>query len=902
MVGRTILHYHVVEKLGEGGMGVVYKAEDTQLRRTVALKFLHQQMLDDEDVKERLIREAQAVASLDHPNICHVYGIHQEEGETFIAMAYIDGPSLGEKIKDRPLPLDDALSLATQIAEGLQEAHEKGVVHRDIKPQNILLTAKGQVKILDFGLAALSGRSKLTKAGTILGTPAYMSPEQLEGRETDRRTDIWALGCVLYEMLTQKTPFDAPYEQAIGYGILNEEPEPVTALRSGLPTEIDRLTSKALAKNPAERYQHVDDLLTDLRVLQKQIGDRKKSSGSSMTLPATHQQHALVALPPGSIIVRRSRHYQLIGAAAAVLLALLVVLGLNVSEAPQRGLPVTASIEPPSQRRPASIVFSPDGTFLLASLSNTRDASRNLLMVRALDSGQWREIPGTEGALYPFWSPDGTQIGFFADEQLKKVALAGGPSLVIADAPEGRGGSWAPDGTIVFSPVLRGPMQRVSESGGEVTQITQADERNSPGRRFPQFLPDGRHYLYLVTAAVEPAGRGVFVGSLDGGEPQRLLADESNAWFTPKQPGSNQGVLLFARDNVLMAQPFDAAQLEFTGGAIGLSAELAPPSVKAHYVFGASPSGSLAYLIQGTVTIPGQLAWLDRAGEVVDRTKLFAQFMGTPRLSPDGQKVAYVAQEGNKIDVWVYDLQLETRTRLSNDTDIALNPTWSADGRDVVFHTATSIGSLKVRSSDGSESAMDLSNIEATRALDWSSDGRFLLHTKQGPTSSDISYLERDPDGTWKSRLYITSDDRESHARFSPDGRYVSYVSTESGQPEVYVQPFPEGGQRTTVSQGSGTYPDWSGDGKELLYASGRTVRAVQVSTEGAFSMQGTTDLYDIPLTVVSAGDISVDGQRILIWARVPADYDGGQAPSSSGRDGSLRLLLNWQQKYFPEQ
>jgi serine/threonine protein kinase len=261
MIGQTILHYCITEKRGEDGMGVVYKAEDTQLRRTVALKFLPRETLDEEEVKARLIREVQAAADLDHPNICQVFGIHEEDGETFIAMAYIDGPSLAKKIKERPLPLDEALTIATQIAEGLQKAHEQGVVHRDIKPQNILLTAKGQVKTLDFGLASLTGRSKLTKTGTTMGTPAYMSPEQLEGKNVDRRADIWALGCVLYEMLTQKSPFETDYEQAIGYGILNEDPEPVTALRSGIPPKVDDLLAKALAKDPAERYQHADDML-----------------------------------------------------------------------------------------------------------------------------------------------------------------------------------------------------------------------------------------------------------------------------------------------------------------------------------------------------------------------------------------------------------------------------------------------------------------------------------------------------------------------------------------------------------------------------------------------------------------------------------------------------------------
>jgi len=306
MIGRTISHYKILEKLGEGGMGVVWKAEDTQLRRIVALKFLSSETVGNEEVKARLIREAQASASLDHPNICQVFGIHEEQGQTFIAMAFIDGPALADKIKERPLPLKEALDLTIQIAEGLQEAHETGIVHRDIKPHNVMLTAKGQVKIMDFGLASLAGRSKLTKSGTTLGTPAYMAPEQLEGRDVDRRADIWALGCVLYEMLTQRTPFDAEYEQAIAYGILNEAAEPVTAQRSGLPTEIDRAIGKALAKDRAERYQHADEFVVDLKNLRRDSS--RKPAPVSVSVPGAATEHDLDRSTAAGSPVRQRPH------------------------------------------------------------------------------------------------------------------------------------------------------------------------------------------------------------------------------------------------------------------------------------------------------------------------------------------------------------------------------------------------------------------------------------------------------------------------------------------------------------------------------------------------------------------------------------------------------------------
>ena len=355
MTGRTISHYKILERLGKGGMGEVWKAEDTQLRRTVALKFLSSDAIDNEEIKARLIREAQASAALDHPNICHVYGIHEENGETFIAMAYIDGPSLAEKIKERPLPLDEALNIAIQIAEGLQEAHEKGIVHRDIKPHNVMLTAKGQVKIMDFGLASLAGRSKLTKSGTTLGTPAYMAPEQLEGRDVDRRADIWALGCVLFEMLTQRTPFAAEYEQAIAYGILNEEPEPVTALRSGLPTEIDRVLSRALAKDPAERYQHADDLVVDLRKLARPA----KSSASAAVPPAAVGVERPPEGPSGPVNTGRPIWRKALPWALGMGFAALLLVGVVNREPPQTIPYLRFAIQPAGSVSEAAI--SPDG-------------------------------------------------------------------------------------------------------------------------------------------------------------------------------------------------------------------------------------------------------------------------------------------------------------------------------------------------------------------------------------------------------------------------------------------------------------------------------------------------------------------------------------------------------------
>ncbi len=455
MTGRTISHYKVLEKLGQGAMGEVWKAEDLDLRRIVALKFLSREMLGEEDIKARLIREAQAAASLDHPSVCHVYGIHQENGETFLAMAYIDGPNLAEKIKERPLPLEEALDIAVQISEGLQEAHDQGVVHRDIKPSNVMLDRRGRVKIMDFGLAAVADRTRLTKSGTTLGTPAYMSPEQAQGQDVDRSTDIWALGVVLYEMLAGKHPFPGEYEQAIVYSIINEAPEPVTALRTGVPTQYDQVVSKALAKDAEERYATVADLLVDLRHLRS---------------AATRSGDTKIASPPPKQMRRTNRKLQFALIVQSVLL--LALLGVGLILGPGSGDPhrqpqlLKFAVIPDDVVRTA--VICPNARYLAYV---TEGSSGPGLWIHDFRSDKPREIEGTAGAASPFWSPDSEFIGFAGGGGLKKVdAETGAIQSLYEFSGMGFfvGGTWSPDGsTIVFSRGAPPRLYEVSSRGGE---------------------------------------------------------------------------------------------------------------------------------------------------------------------------------------------------------------------------------------------------------------------------------------------------------------------------------------------------------------------------------------------------------------------------------------------------
>ncbi len=752
MVGRTILHYKVVEKLGEGGMGVVYKAEDTQLRRTVALKFLSRETLDEEEVKARLIREAQAAAAQDHPNICHVYGIHEEDGETFIAMAYIDGPSLAEKIKERPLPLDEALAMAAQIAEGLHDAHEHGVVHRDVKPHNVMLTSKGQVKIMDFGLAALAGRSKLTKSGTTLGTPAYMAPEQLEGRNVDRRADVWALGCVLYEMLTQKTPFEADYEQAIGYGILNEDPEPVTAQRAGLSPEIDRLLSKALAKDRDERYQHADDLLADLRVLQKQSsGARKALSGqrSAMTSGAASPTETL---PPGAVVVQQSSQRALQAAAVVLAVAFLGLLAFNLTEAPPEApeKPVRRFSFAPDGYAEDTSVISPDGKSILF---RTGTGAQGSLWLRSLENESARELAGTAGAINRgFWSPDSLSIGFATFSELKRVSINGGDPITLCELPGQNypflGGTWSPDSErIVFSSGVR--LYEIPSRGGEPELLFDPGDSPRPQSVRPHFLPThgGSHGL-AYSAAVSAPDQVLAVMDLETGE-RRELGPGSAPFYS--SDGYLIHGLMSGPGEGLRALPFSLDTLEATGQSF--------PIDETGRIASVSGDGTLVYTDRPAAGTR-QIVWRSRTGELLEAVGQPQPTIGAPALSPDGQRVAVTSAESGNADIWVHDLTRSTKTRLTFEDQREVFPAWSPSGREIVYQYMGQPHRLMRRAADGTGEAVVLLEAEATlNRPDWSHDGRYLVYDEFEPAAgsrNDIRYIELGTDGEALARRSVS--------------------------------------------------------------------------------------------------------------------------------------------------
>ncbi len=594
----------------------------------------------------------------------------------------------------------------------------------------------------------------------------------------------------------------------------------------------------------------------------------------------------------------RSKERVLHAIAGVATLALLALAILHFRETPPPSQPVVElDAAPPAGVRPGQLSVSPDGRHLVMSVMPPGS-----LWVRSMDSVEWREFSGTDAARYPFWSPDSTEIGFFADQKLRKVALAGGPSQTIAEALDGRGGSWGDDGTILFSPVPFGQVYSVTESGGDPVAVTEVgDEAES--HRFPHLLPDGRHFLYQVSGT-SPETSGIHLGSLGGEFPRRLLPDASNAIYVPSGSRANAGFVLFVREATLMAQPFDASRSEFSDGAVALP--IAPPFAgnAGFYGFSTSASGVLAYGAARDVG-PRRLAWVDRAGTVVDRTDLVADGLGNIELSPEGGHVAYSAVEGGNRDVWTYDLIRQTRIRLSDQPGNDHLPIWSSDGTQVAFRSVQPVtfGDVYLSQTDGSSAAVALVSETAEEfPFDWSHDGRFILYGSRGDeTFYDLWYLERaTSDDSWEPRLFLNTPANERSARLSPDGRHVAYVSDESGQGQVYVQPFPGGGRRTTVSTDGGAGPHWSRDGNELFYvAPGDALVAVEVSTRGEFSIGDSRRLFQRARPTLRAGsyDVSLDGQRFLVTEPVAAAGEG-----TATADSSVRVVMNWPAKFIPEQ
>jgi eukaryotic-like serine/threonine-protein kinase len=888
--GTKLGPYEILSPLGAGGMGEVYRARDTRLGRDVAIKIMPKEMSADAARKQRFEREAKIISGLQHANICVLHDVGTQDGVDYLVMECVEGETLAKRLEKGALTQEQVLKYGAQIADALDKAHRSGIVHRDLKPGNIMLTAGG-VKLLDFGLAKaailLSGAtvsavamstSPVTQEGTIVGTFQYMSPEQVEGKELDGRSDIFSLGAVLYEMLTGQRAFPGKSQLSVASSILEKEPVSIVSIKPLTPSSFERAIRRCLAKDPEERWQTARDLAIEL----KWIADSGSSAGA--------------AAPPRKAGV--TSREAILAIALVLALGAATILGLLYKGRPAADVHITRTYIKPQST--SSFIFSgdqkgfalsPDGRNIAYVAATPTSDAKSVLWIRPLDSLEARILPGTEAAAFPFWSTDSRNIGFFAGGKLKRIDSQGGPPANICDAPDGRGGSWNQQGDIVFSPTVNSPIYRVSASGGPITKLTtQNSSDNETTHRWPWFLPDGRHFIFLAGSTFTPresSTNSIRMGSLDSKESKLLLRSHYQAMYA-------SGNLLFLRQSSLMAQPFDETRLELTGEAVPIAEQVREDTSIAHAWFAPSANGQLLYA-EGAAK-ERQLVWFDRSGNRIGGVP-GADAYGGLALSPDGKKVAYYL-DGTGFDVWVFDIARGVKTPLTFGSSSAqgnLYPVWSPDGKYVAY-TSFRDGKygLYQKSADGSGGETQL--LEGSDHFrvptSWSSDGKFLVY-HEGVSGG--TYANGVPGG-WSIWILPLFGDRKTYpflqssfsareATFSPDGKWLAYCSNESGEYRVYVVPFPGSGGKWQVSRGDGRGPLWRRDGKELFYLSAdNKLLAVTVNASGGtFSAGDAHVLFDSQSYGVFARYYnSADGQRFVVV------YEGSQ-PSSS-----LTFISNW--------
>jgi eukaryotic-like serine/threonine-protein kinase len=846
-------------------MGEVYKARDTRLERTVAVKILPSRLSENPEFRQRFEREAKTISQLSHPHICTLHDVGHQDGVHYLVMEFLEGETLTERLARGPLPVDQVLRYGIEIADALEKAHRQGIVHRDLKPGNVMITKSG-VKLVDFGLAKLAAPQSggvlssfsvlptqagenLTAEGTILGTFQYMAPEQLEGHEADARTDIFALGLVLYEIATGRKAFTGKSQASLIAAIIHTQPEAISSVQPMTPPALDRVVKTCLAKDPDDRFQTAHDVKLQLQWIAE--------GGSAVGLPApvaarrkSREKLAWALVPVAAIF-----------AAAATL----SVLRLR-TESPPR---VVSSLLPPEKATfsfdSGPMALSPDGRRIafVATSSGT-----NLLWVRSLDGSSAQSLAGTEGASFPFWSPDSRFLGFFAGGKLKKVEASGGPPQTLADASFGRGGAWNREGVILFSPSSRDSIYRVSAAGGEASRITNLDlETGEFSHRWPIFLPDGKRFLYLAQASMTAhKGNAIYVASLDGRERRLLFNGNTNVVYAPP------GHLLFQREKTLLARPFDPKNLRFTEEAFPVAENVTLFPNVAVAAFTASHTGLIAYQTGGGGGRT-QLTWLDRAGKPVG-TIGDPGYLSAPRISHDGRKVAVAIEDSpGNADIWIHDLERNTPTRFTFDPDADFSPVWSPDDSRIVFAAARkSPGDVYQKSSVGTGREEPLFASTTFKVpVDWSRDGRLVLLQANDARTRNLWDLWTYSVADRRATPFLQTPFNETTGRFSPDGRWVAYTSDESGREEVYVVPFPGPGGKWQISAAGGRVPIWTRGGRELVYqAPGDEIRAVEVSTDPTFRAGIPRSLFKTRLRPPPGRqfDVTPDGERFLVNLR----------------------------------
>ena len=860
--------YEILEAIGAGGMGEVYRARDTRLNRTLAIKILPQHLTEKADAKQRFEREAHAISAMNHAHICTLYDVGHQDGTDFLVMEFLEGETLAKRLEKGPLPTAELLRIAMQIADALDKTHRQGILHRDLKPSNIMLTKSG-AKLMDFGLAKAVGNAAVspspgltrslsqhgqgtpvTAEGTILGTFQYMAPEVVEGKEADARSDIFSLGAVLFEMATGKRAFEGKTTASVIAAILEREPPPISQLQPMSPPELDRLVKTCLAKDADERIQSAHDAKLQL----EWIRDAGSQAGQALPIAAAHHRH-------------RER---IAWGTVAVLVVALAVVGY-IARAPQPASAVISQILPPEGAKfvlnsldAGPVVISPDGQKLVVTAIGSD--GKQLLWVKLLNSVTAQPLAGTDGAEFPLWSPDSRSLGFFANRKLNRIDSSGGPPVAIADDQSFFGGAWGSDGSMLFIPDVLSGIYRLPSMGAAPMPVTKLNaSRSESHHSWPQFLPDGKHFLFYAHSTT-PENSGTYAASVDGGEPKLIVHCDSNAIYAAP------GYLFLIREHTLMAQRFDAAALALTGDAIPLAEQVLINSQSSLSMFSVSQNGVLTYHAGTEATGSSKLLWFDRTGKQIAQTGAMDNYYEA-RISPDGKKVVATVASGPVNNIWVFDVARGIKTRLTFDSNFNVQPAWSFDGKAVAF--------LSVRAEKAHlyEAPADGTGKEAPLVVDdagenypsFSLDGRYLIFGRFTMTAGSRQEIWAVPLFGVRKPFPILQNQQSnvSLPALSPDAKWLAYVSAESGQPQVYVVPFPHGAGKWQISTSGGSSPLWRGDGRELFYmSSDNKIMSAEITESGSGPVIGSVHALfqanpntELPMSY----DVTADGRRFLI-------------------------------------
>ena len=903
--GTKLGPYEIQSAVGAGGMGEVYRARDPRLERTVAVKVLPTHLNLNPELRARFEREAKAISGLQHPNICVLYDVGSEGDVDFLVMEYLEGETLYARLARKPLTTDETLKIATEVADALDKAHRSGIVHRDLKPGNVMLT-KGGAKLMDFGLAKPLGlatgpqsgsksgsahissmatmaatmadlASPVTVAGTLIGTVQYMSPEQIQGKEADARSDIFAFGAMLYEMLSGKRAFQGKSQLSLASAILEKDPEPIATIQPLTPPALEQVVRICLAKDPDDRFQSAHDLKLQLQWIS--------AGGSQVGAPAvvsSRRKKTATALTAATV------------AGWLIAVALGVLLLIYAGRLTSARQPVHTSIEPPAgfdffSVQDGAPVLSPDGqqvAFLAAKKGTSFTPGGGQLYLLQLSTGESAPVAGGQGALFPFWSPDGKYLGFFSEGKLKKIPVTGGTVQVLCDAPDGRGGSWNEQGTIIFAPRIAGSLQSVSDGGGTPVEITKGDSSGQGYTdRDPYFLPDGKHFLFVRRA--KDSG-SVYAGSLDssvakqGGDGdsgiKQILPNGSNVAYS-------DGYLFYVKEGALTAQEFDPSSLTFKAKPISIASNVEFAPARNEGNFSASHN---VLLYRHTSVVNRELVWLDLSGKELDHWGEPAPYLGG-KFFPATQTalLSRLAPGGSGYSVWISDVERKTVNRLTQDSDRSSTGVLSPDGQDVWISTSTGyVTSLtrKSLSASGTEEKV-LDNFNGNMILfDISRDGRYLLFNHQDP-KTDFDIYVMDLQGDKKLVPVLNGPSAERNGHVSPDGKWMAYISNETGTDELFVTSFPVPGSRWQVSSGGTSSPgDWSPDGKNLRYRKTEKIFNVEVhpgASKPDFSVP--KELLSLPTNIIDI-DLLPDDKRILAIR-----------PSGDSAPVPIDFVLNWE-------